>query len=91
VLNKDQADTAAEALLSPAREAQEAAHQSLLERLEKKRRKQAVLRRASIYGFAGFGLGAFIGHIYLGNFVPSALGLMGLGLIIGTSIHRRAA
>jgi hypothetical protein len=91
MLDKDQADAASDALLSPAREAQEAVQKAVQERQEKRRRERALARHASIYGIACFIIGGLLGHIYFDSFIPAALGLMGLGVIIGRAIHRHVA
>ena len=87
MLDKKQSEAVAEALLLPARQAQEAAE--ILK--EEQRRKLVAQRRFARFGFVGFVAGGAIGYFIFGNIWPTALAGLGVGLILGQFIHRRAA
>jgi len=86
-MNKKQAEAVAEALLSPAREAQEAAQRSKQER----RLKLATQRRAASFGLAGAIVGGAIGYWLDGKIFPACLVGMAIGFVLGYFIARRAS
>ena len=87
MLNKQQSDVAAEVLLASGREAQEAAQLRKDEQL----RKVAVQRRSSMFGLAGLVIGGAIGYMISGRVIPAGFLGMGLGVMLGYFIKRRAA
>jgi hypothetical protein len=99
MLNKDQAEAAANALLTPGLVEQEAARRVFLERQERKRRSLAKWRRVAIYISLGVMVGGFVGGVvsysYHDHFLPGAYFGTGFGYIIGMSvglfIHRLSA
>lgn len=87
MLNKEQSEAVADALLSPSMEAQKAA--SL--RVEKQQRARAARQRYAWLGLAGFAIGAALGYMLLGDAIPAAFVGLALGFIAGNILARRAA
>ena len=86
MLDKEQSEVAADALLSPSREAQMAAK----ERAEAQHRKRATQQRIGWFGLSGFAIGAAFGYVFLGNALPAGFVGLALGFIVGQFLSRRA-
>lgn len=87
MLNKEQSEAVADALLSPSMEAQKTAKA----RAEKQQRDHTARLRHAWVGLAGFAIGAALGYALLGNAVPTAIAGLALGLIAGKILARRTA
>lgn len=87
MLNREQSEAVADALLTPSLEGQEADRL----RLEKQRRERAARQRYAWLGLAGFAIGAAVGYTLLGNVIPAAFVGLALGFIAANILARRAA
>ncbi|MBB5863532.1 hypothetical protein [Xanthomonas sp. 3058] len=87
MLRKDQAEAAAEALLSPARKVQETAQRGKEARLFKRNAQ----RRAGVFGLIGLVLGAVVGFTFFGNVFPAGFLGLGAGFLVGRIIAISAA
>ena len=86
MLSTEQSDVAADALLSPSREAQAAA----TKRADELHRKRVARQRVGWFGLAGFAIGAACGYMLLGNVLPAAFAGLGIGFVVGQFLSRRA-
>jgi F0F1-type ATP synthase assembly protein I len=87
MLDKEQAEAVSEALLSPARAAQEAAQK----RKDEQRRKLVAQQRLALFVLAGLAIGGAVGYLFYGKLFPSGLVGIALGLAVGYVVRRRAA
>lgn len=79
MLNPNQADAAAEALMLERRAAQAAA----AEKRQAAAGRLAARHRRAGWILAGMGIGALIGHFAFGNWLPAAFVGFGLGALAG--------
>lgn len=86
MLNREQSEAVADALLSPSIETQKTAKA----RAEKQQRDSSARQRYAWLGLAGFAIGAALGYTLLGNAIPAGFAGLALGLIAGNILARRA-
>ncbi|MBW7902717.1 MAG: hypothetical protein H3C26_14645 [Rhodocyclaceae bacterium] len=79
MLNPNQADAAAEALMLERRAAQATA----AEKRQAATGQLAARHRRAGWILAGMGIGALIGHFAFGNWLPAAFVGFGLGALVG--------
>lgn len=85
MLDRTQVDAAADALLSPAREVQQA-----LQRQDTVRRQARVARqRIVLVGLVGMALGCVVGGVVFGNAMPAGIVGLGIGFLVGRIVTRR--
>lgn len=87
MLNKEQAESVAEAILAPGRDAQVVARK----KIEQQRSKIALQQYIAGFGLTGFAIGAIAGYILFDDIMPLCMGGTGLGILLGRFNQHRAA
>jgi hypothetical protein len=87
MLNKEQANAAADAILAPVRDAQVAARKIS----EKRRDKIASQQYIAGFGLAGFVICGIVGYVIFDDIVPSCIVGSSVGAILGRFTQHRAA